>query len=90
MKVPDINNIRKYKKTDHLDIPTFIYALFLNGGVIYIGRTKNITNRLYTHKREKTFDEIAFFCVFSPVEANRVERELIKKYEPYYNKRVSL
>lgn len=78
-----------------------VYALALRGEVIYIGQSRSLYSRIYTHRhlarnREApswlkakgiVFDQV--FIRLCPVhELDRVERELIALYKPRLNTRL--
>lgn len=63
-----------------------IYFLLDNDEVVYVGQSKVGLVRPYIHK-DKDFTHIAFInCKKCELDAK--ETELIKKYEPKYNKRI--
>ena len=62
-----------------------IYFLKRAGKIVYIGQTKNVTARIPMHRASKKFDEVEKIpCSFANL--NRLERKLIKKHQPEYNK----
>jgi len=60
-----------------------VYFLIYEDEIIYIGKTKNIYERIYHHKIQ--FD---FFTIIKCEELNlnELERQYIMKFEPKYNK----
>lgn len=67
-----------------------------DGNVIYVGKAKNLKNRVaqyFLHKQDqikvqnmvKNVADFDFFVVNDEVEALALENNLIKKYKPYYN-----
>ncbi len=67
-----------------------------NGTVIYVGKAKNLKNRVsqYFHSSAKpskveamvsNIDDFDYFVSLSELDALALESNLIKKYQPYYN-----
>ncbi len=67
-----------------------------NGTVIYVGKAKNLKNRVsqYFHSSSKpskveamvsNIDDFDYFVALSELDALALESNLIKKYQPYYN-----
>jgi excinuclease ABC subunit C len=75
--------------------PGVYLMMDLAGQVIYVGKAKNLKNRLRTYfqknqslKTMRLVDEVedfSLFIVFGEVEALLLERNLIKKHQPKYN-----
>lgn len=74
-----------------------VYKYVLNGVVLYVGRTQNLRRRLSQHCRKgdnvpkKAWGEMkkaAIFVCFVPnyIMADVIESEMIRRYEPKYNK----
>jgi len=62
-----------------------VYFLILHGKIIYIGCSKNIIERVCTHRIEKHFD----YPVFIPCPENEMfelEKAYIKKFKPELNR----
>ena len=81
-----------------LDIPENpgVYLMKKNSKVIYVGKAKNLKNRVSSyfnreHKRKKTrelvknIEDIEFIICNSELDALVLENNLIKKYTPKYN-----
>ena len=81
-----------------LDIPESpgVYLMKKNGKVIYVGKAKNLKNRVSSyfnrvHESEKTnelvknIEDIEFFLTNTEIDALLLENNLIKKYSPKYN-----
>lgn len=81
-----------------LDIPENpgVYLMKKNSKVIYVGKTKNLKNRVSSyfnreHESEKTrelvknIEDIEFIICNSELDALVLENNLIKKYTPKYN-----
>lgn len=81
-----------------LDIPENpgVYLMKKNGKVIYVGKAKNLKNRVSSyfnreHESEKTrelvknIEDIEFIICNSELDALVLENNLIKKYTPKYN-----
>lgn len=80
------------------DIPesSGVYLMKKNDKIIYVGKAKNLKNRVLsyfnkTHDDEKTnelvknIEDIEFFLTNTEVDALLLENNLIKKYNPKYN-----
>ena len=66
-----------------------IYFLFEGDELVYIGKGWNCLLRVAEHTRkdsDKKFTSWNYISVDDINEYNRIERELIKKYNPKYNK----
>ncbi len=81
-----------------LDIPESpgVYLMKKNNKVIYVGKAKNLKNRVSSyfnrvHESEKTnelvknIEDIEFFLTNTEIDALLLENNLIKKYSPKYN-----
>ena len=81
-----------------LDIPESpgVYLMKKNDKVIYVGKAKNLKNRVSSyfnrvHENEKTnelvknIEDIEFFLTNTEIDALLLENNLIKKYSPKYN-----
>ena len=81
-----------------LDIPesSGVYLMKKNNKVIYVGKAKNLKNRVSSyfnrvHESEKTnelvknIEDIEFFLTNTEIDALLLENNLIKKYSPKYN-----
>lgn len=78
--------IDNYDLSFFFELPTCscIYLLLKGEEVVYVGRSKNLYERLTGH-REKDYDRVFFF----PVEEGKLsdfENFYISKYDPPYNK----
>ena len=73
-----------------------VYLMKKNNKVIYVGKAKNLKNRVTSyfnrvHENEKTnelvrnVEDIEFFLTNSELDALLLENNLIKKYSPKYN-----
>jgi hypothetical protein len=61
-----------------------LYFLIFNNDIIYIGQTIDLTIRLQSHKRTKTYDTVRFI----PCDKDRLnhyENRLIKYFKPKLN-----
>jgi len=79
-----------------------VYALVLRGSVVYIGKSKNILSRVYTHRsmwaakrRGRAVKHIAtpgiqfddfLYCACPEHQLDALEQALIRKYKPIHNK----
>lgn len=67
-----------------------VYFLFDKDEVVYIGQGWNCFLRVAEHTRKdanKTFTHWWFIDIQSEVERKVVEKELIRKYQPRFNRR---
>lgn len=78
-------NEKNVKYFDLLHKKYFIYFLLKKGNVVYVGQTDNIINRVKIHKKNKNFDNVAYFSTTNEKEVNYLENFYILKYSPYYN-----
>ena len=62
-----------------------LYILLLDGVVVYIGKSKNIKNRVREHRRDKNFNEIHSIIFRNDGDIDLYEPFLINKYKPKYN-----
>ncbi len=78
----------KQKNRPHM--ASWIYCLYQDSNLVYIGKTKNApTTRITAHSKVKEFNFIRLFCidrVHKPTLLHEIEKALIKKYKPIYNK----
>lgn len=79
----DFNSITEKNKT-------YLYSLKHDSEIVYIGITKNIKDRMYHHKRsKKVFDRYEILNIHNDrFYALREENNLIKQYNPKYNKQI--
>ncbi len=63
---------------------SYIYSLFKNDRIIYIGQTISLDTRIICHEKDKDFDLVKFFRV-PRKEANEWEAEMILRHNPIYN-----
>lgn len=61
-----------------------IYFLVNQGQVVYIGQSKNITQRVAQHRKITSFDEVRFIET-PPKRLNAVERKFILEFKPERN-----
>lgn len=69
-----------------------VYALFNDEGrCLYVGRSVNLRRRLQQHARQAAWwpsvEYIQQIKITNPVDANSVERALIRSYQPVHNVR---
>lgn len=70
----------------------YVYMLFSNGEVVYVGFTSQIGQRIGSHKSGYTgieFDSYSFVAFTDHAAALNAERELILSLRPKYNKVVA-
>jgi len=63
----------------------FVYRLYKNNEIIYVGKTINLSNRINNHKKDKDFDYYDYTIV-SDSETHIYEVYYINKYKPILNK----
>ena len=71
-----------------VDRQTYIYYLIRNDIVVYVGKSKNYIQRMWTHQKDETKD-FNYFCLANPDESltpSECEFIEIAKYLPIYNK----
>jgi predicted GIY-YIG superfamily endonuclease len=70
-----------------LNKPTYLYYLYDKNKIVYIGITKNLYNRIKSHKKTKIFDRYEILKIFGDrFYALKEENNLIKEHKPKYNK----
>ncbi len=84
------------KETDIEHLPTIpgVYVFKQGKTVLYVGKAKNIKNRVITHKLNNTLfyqksDKVEYIITSSESEALLLEANLIKQYSPKYNIRLT-
>ena len=74
-------------KSEYSINSTYVYSLYHNNQIVYVGITKNLDNRIRSHKKTKVFDRYEILNIFSDrFYALREENTLIKLHNPKYNK----
>lgn len=68
----------------------FVYKLFNQGSVVYVGQTISLENRIGQHRLDKVFDKVSAVEVESKEDMDGLESYLILKYQPDYNKNCNL
>lgn len=63
----------------------FIYRLYKNDTIVYVGKTNNIFSRINNHKKDKDFDTYDY-AILSDSEAHFYETYYINKHKPILNK----
>ena len=83
----DLHSILKNRITAKasLSFPS-VYILIKREQIVYIGSTNNPKSRLSCHKRDKQFDYFSLIQCGSMGEAQTLEKLLISKFKPCYNK----
>ena len=90
-----VNKLFDIKKIDIPENPG-VYLMKANNNIIYVGKAKNLKNRVSSyfnreHDSEKTkelvrhIEDIEFIICNSEIDALILENNLIKKYTPKYN-----
>lgn len=71
----------------YIDSPSGVYFLYHEEELVYIGKATNVSGRIVNHLREKLKDFNKVYFIRVDLESlNRVERDLIRKFKPKYNK----
>lgn len=70
----------------------FVYMLFSHGEMVYVGTTKSLGQRIKVHSKTGriTFDSYSSAHLPSHKDAVNVERELIWKLKPKFNRQMTL
>ena len=63
-----------------------VYLLYNKSKVVYVGKSKNIKNRVIKHRKDKYFDSVKSIIFKDDGMVNIYEPYLIQKYNPMYNK----
>lgn len=63
----------------------YVYALWNNGEIVYIGQTTQLGFRLITHAKTKDFNEYSYFECESLADMEAIESTLIIQLQPKYN-----
>lgn len=84
----NIKNKKKYQRIDSLFIHGIYFLIFQND-IIYIGKTTNLSSRIFQHASKIRFD--CFRVISCPLnKMDDYERRLIKKFKPIYNSKFIL
>jgi GIY-YIG catalytic domain len=69
----------------------YVYMLFGQGEVLYIGYTDHMSQRRSQHKQDGRipFTSSSFIVLRDETEAKNLERQLISKYRPPYNRQMT-
>ena len=67
----------------------YVYKLYLENSLVYIGSTNDLTSRLRQHACQKKFDEVYISKFKDKLVCLEVEQYLISKYKPVYNSHTS-
>lgn len=91
MKTEDI--INKFHQSQigyNSNLKTFyVYALYDEDEVVYIGQTSQLEYRLKAHGKNKDFNKYSFITCGSYDEMIEIETNLIIELQPKYNSKVS-
>jgi len=65
----------------------YIYFLWFEEELLYIGYTVNLTNRIRSHKKDKMFDKVTYQTYFQTTKEKMliIERANINHYKPLFN-----
>lgn len=63
-----------------------VYRLYKNNEIIYIGKSKNIKNRLLSHNYDKDFDSLDYVEIDNNADKDLYEMYYIDKFKPILNK----
>lgn len=64
----------------------YVYVLFQENTVVYVGLTTNLNSRINSHKSSKVFDSVDYYELSSNDQMRSLETYLIHLYNPKYNK----
>lgn len=64
----------------------YVYALWKDDEIVYIGKTNHLQRRVKTHQSNKDFDEYSYFECENYLEMDSLESALILELKPRYNK----
>lgn len=81
----ELSKMDGLKEVLDFERPSGVYFLINDGRVVYVGQTREIMLRLYTHRKQKDFDKVYMIEVPNQ-ELDTVERKLIKVLDPPLNK----
>lgn len=73
-------------KVEALENKYYIYALWENNQIVYIGQTTNIGRRIWQHFDSKEFDKYSYIEVESRLIMDVLEKYLIYHLKPKLNK----
>ena len=64
-----------------------VYFLYQNSTVVYVGLSKNISNRLHNHysEKQKIFDSYSYIEIPDEIDLYFIESYFINYYKPIYN-----
>lgn len=68
----------------------FIYKLYQDSELVYVGRTTAIKERLSKHRRSKKFNNTSIYLCNDTDNVDVIENGLIRKYMPPLNKSINL
>ncbi len=68
----------------------YIYKLYEDDHLIYIGQSSSLYQRLKAHKRDKTFSKTEIYMCQFYQNPDHLEAWLINKYQPHLNKNLNL
>lgn len=63
----------------------YLYFLWFDEVIVYIGETVNLENRLIYHKKDKIFDKVTYkeYTIYDNVK--NIEKENVDYYKPIFN-----
>ena len=81
---PDVFLLKRYVPRKRI---CGVYFLFYKGGIVYIGKSVNVLDRIPAHifDKRKAFDEFTYI-EFEEPDLTRKERYFIDKFLPKYNR----
>lgn len=65
-----------------------VYVLMMNGVVVYVGRSRNVRQRLKNHRRNNIFDDYEVYICESLRESKDLEAVLQQQHRPLRNIRI--
>ena len=66
----------------------YVYALWDESGIVYIGKTVRLLSRIEQHQTTKHFTHFSYFKAKNEEEMDLLEKKLIFEIQPKYNVRI--
>jgi hypothetical protein len=80
-----IRKMRKVRRFKSESLDGFVYFLVHKKEIVYVGQTIQLTQRIGSHKKDKTFDHALYFKC-NRLDMDRLESALIAALMPQYNR----
>lgn len=85
---PEILSTFEIPKKEETDLKTYyLYFLWYNETLVYIGQTVDLNNRTLAHKKDKHFNKVTYqiFIGITKEEILKIERKHINHFKPAFN-----